>query len=145
MDDSGALRVLIFRVGSLVCGVPASSAREILPSQSATRIPGAPEVVVGLVNVRGALLTLFDGHRLLGQPVDPDAEGAILVVDHAGRRAGIAVSEVSDLLHVPAAGIEPREALPGVDPAWVRAIGHRDGRHFVLLDLPAVLAPVFGA
>jgi purine-binding chemotaxis protein CheW len=145
MDDSGALRILIFRVGSLVCGVPASSAREILPSQSATRIPGAPEGVLGLVNVRGALLTLFDGHRLLGQPADPSAEGAILVVDHGGRRAGIAVSEVSDLLHVAPDAIEPRDALPGVDPTWVRAVGHRDGRHFVLLDLPAVLAPVFGA
>lgn len=145
MDDSGALRVLIFRVGRLVCGLPAAAAREILPPQTATRIPGAPDAVVGLVNVRGALLTLFDGHRLLGQEPDATADGAILVVDHGGRRAGLAVSEVSDLLLVAPDAIEPRDALPGVDPRWVQAVGHRDGRHFVLLDLPAILAPVFGA
>ncbi len=145
MDDSGVRRVLIFRVGRLVCGLPATAAREILPPQSATRIPGAPDGVIGLVNVRGGLLTLFDGHRLLGQEPDPSAEGAILVVDHGGRRAGLAVSEVSDLLTVAADAIEPRDALPGVDPHWVRAVGHREGRHFVLLDLPAILAPVFGA
>ena len=145
MDDTGALRVLIFRVGRLVCGLPAATAREILPPQSATRIPGAPDAVVGLVNVRGALLTLFDGHRLLGQEPDVAAEGAILVVDHGGRRAGLAVSEVSDLLHVAPGAIEAREDLAGVDPRWVRAVGHRDGRHFVLLDLPAILEPVFGA
>ena len=123
----------------------AAAAREILPPQTATRIPGAPEAVVGLVNVRGALLTLFDGHRLLGQEPDATTEGAILVVDHGGRRAGLAVSEVSDLLVVPPDSVEPRDALPGVDPRWVQAVGHREGRHFVLLDLPAILAPVFGA
>jgi purine-binding chemotaxis protein CheW len=145
MADSGALRVLVFTVGDLVCGLPAATAREVLPPQSATRIPGAPEAVLGLVNVRGSLLTLFDGHQLLGRVPDGSAEGAILVVDHGGRRAGLAVSEVSDLLTVAGSSIEAREALPGVDARFVRAVGHHEGRHFVMLDLPALLEPVFGA
>jgi hypothetical protein len=35
--------------------------------------------------------------------------------------------------------------LPGVDPALVRAVAVRDDRHFILLDIDALLAPMAGS
>src|SRR5690242_21880765 len=68
MSDAGVVRLLLFRVGALVCAAEAERVREILPRLAPTRIPGAPPVVAGLVNVRGTLVTVVEGWRALGLP-----------------------------------------------------------------------------
>jgi purine-binding chemotaxis protein CheW len=118
--------------------------REILPRLPATRIPGVPQAIEGLVNVRGSLLTLLDGHVLLQQERREGDEGAIVVVEVAGRRYGLAVGQVLDFLEVPEQSVAARAELPGVDPRLVRAVGLRDGRHFIVLDIDALFAPLIG-
>ncbi|MGH7608078.1 MAG: chemotaxis protein CheW [Gemmatimonadales bacterium] len=78
MTEATLVRLLVFRVGSLVCAAEVDQVREILPRLPTTRIPGAPPVVAGLVNVRGRLVTVVEGWRALGQaaparpaPADP--------------------------------------------------------------------------
>ncbi|HEU4698083.1 MAG TPA: chemotaxis protein CheW [Gemmatimonadales bacterium] len=150
MAEPSSLRVVVFRVGALVCAAPASIVREILPPLPATRIPGVAGAVDGLVNVRGLLLTVIDAHTLLGQPRPGAAEsaaaedGAIVMVELGGRPYGLAVSQVLDFLSVPAEAIAPHEELPGVDPRLVRAVGRQGDRHFILLDIEALLAPMLG-
>src|ERR1700704_1125246 len=61
-------RLLVFRVGTLACAADVDQVREILPRLPTTRIPGAPPVVAGLVNVRGTLVTVVEGGRALGLP-----------------------------------------------------------------------------
>ena len=61
-------RLLVFRVGTLACAAEVDQVREILPRLPTTRIPGAPPVVAGLVNVRGTLVTVVEGWRALGLP-----------------------------------------------------------------------------
>src|SRR5437868_4412788 len=75
MSDAGVVRLLVFRVGSLVCAAEAERVREILPWLAPTRIPGAPPVVAGLVNVRGTLVTVVEGWRALRQPEPPGDAG----------------------------------------------------------------------
>jgi chemotaxis signal transduction protein len=119
--------------------------REILPRLPATRIPGVGQAIEGLVNVRGTLLTVLDGHVLLQQRRDAADEGAIVVVEVAGRRYGLGVGQVIDFLEVPEHSVAPRSDLPGVDPRLVRAVGIRDDQHFILLDMDALFAPIIGA
>src|SRR5437899_10483872 len=64
-------RLLVFRVGTLTCAAEVDQVREILPRLPTTRIPGAPPVVAGLVNVRGTLVTVVEGWRALGLPPPP--------------------------------------------------------------------------
>src|SRR6266508_2070998 len=68
MSEATLVRLLVFRVGNLVCAAEVDAVREILPRLPTTRIPGAPPVVAGLVNVRGTLVTVVEGWRALGQP-----------------------------------------------------------------------------
>jgi purine-binding chemotaxis protein CheW len=151
MSDAAVSRLLLFRVGTLICAADLGVVREILPRLETTRIPGAMPFVAGLVNVRGQLVTVVDGWRALGQ--DPpaaelDDAGSVagttilITVGGGGRVLGLAVDEVVDLLVVEAGALELREALAGVDPVLVRAVGRRDGKAFVVLDTDAVLAPV---
>src|SRR5690242_2924759 len=144
MSEAETLAAVVFRIGDLVCAAPAGRVREVLPRLPATRIPGVPFAVEGLVNVRGGLLTVTDGHALLGRPGLAGDEGAILVIDFGDRRFGLAVSQVLDFVEVPQSSVSPREDLPGVDPALVRAVAAYDDRYFILLDIDALLASVAG-
>ena len=144
MTETETLRAVVFRVGGLICALPAASVREILPPLPATRIPGADASVDGLVNVRGALLTVVDGHRLTGQDRPPGAELATLVVELADRVCGLVVTQVLDFVELPADHVAARADLPGVDPRLVRAVARHGDRHYILLDLDNLVTPVFG-
>ena len=158
MSDGGVVRLLVFRVGSLVCAAEAERVREILPRLVPTRIPGAPPVVAGLVNVRGTLVTVVEGWRALRQapPEPPGGDGGdggegspgttvVLEVGGGKRVLGFTVDEVVDLLSVGAEALERRQALPGIDPTLVRAVGRRAGQLFVVLDTDALLTPLLSS
>ena len=168
----GSARLLVFRVGTLACAAEVDLVREILPRLPTTRIPGAPSVVAGLVNVRGTLVTVVEGWRALGQgpppphppasasearlPPDADEEspGSTIILELAAgsdgdngahRLIGFTVDEVMDMLAGGDVTLEDRTGLPGVDPTLVRAVGRRDGGAgglFIVLDVAALLGPI---
>ncbi|HEY3221826.1 MAG TPA: chemotaxis protein CheW [Gemmatimonadales bacterium] len=167
MNDGSLVsaRLLVFRVGTLACAAEVDQVREILPRLPTTRIPGAPPVVAGLVNVRGTLVTVVEGWRALGQqspsapPAGPSAtpptsetatphaapEGSTIILEvgkGAEKLIGFAVDEVMDMLAVGETTLEDRTGLPGVDPTLVRAVGRRNGELFIVLDVAALLGPI---
>jgi purine-binding chemotaxis protein CheW len=144
MANSPALHAVIFRIGEVVCAAPAGIVREILPRLPATRIPGVAYTLEGLVNVRGSLLTVLDGHLLLQQERRVSDEGAIVVLEVRGKSYGLGVGQVLDFLELPAGSVVERGELPGVDPRLVQAVGLESDRHFILLDVDAVFAPIIG-
>ena len=161
-------RLLVFRVGTLACAADVDQVREILPRLPTTRIPGAPPVVAGLVNVRGTLVTVVEGWRALGLPPlsptpSPEAgtTGSTIILElgkaedaatggqqaHGGGAAarkliGFTVDEVMDMLAGGETTLEDRQGLPGIDPALVRAVGRRNGELFIVLDIAALLGPI---
>jgi purine-binding chemotaxis protein CheW len=143
MDDLRALRLLVFRLGSVLCGAPATAVREVVPVTPATRIPGAPAAVAGLINLRGQLLTVVDGRQALAAGSET-APASVLVLDRGERLAGLAVDEVLDLADVAPEALDGGDPPGGVPAAWVRGVGRYDGRPFVWLDTEALLAPLLG-
>jgi purine-binding chemotaxis protein CheW len=137
-------RLLLVRVADMVCAVEAGAVREILPWQRATRIPGAPAAIAGLINVRGELVSLIDGARLLARAA-PEAVGAVVLLRWGDTSIAVTVDEVLDLVPVPATDLAARENLVGIDPAVVRAVGRHGDRTFVVLDLDALLNPLLTA
>jgi purine-binding chemotaxis protein CheW len=144
MDDFSG-RLVLFRVGQLVCAAPATAVREILPGQRATRIPGAPSAVQGLINVRGELVTLIDGSTLLGLEPDPGRVAAVVLLRWGELGIAVTVDEVLDLVPVTGSALAPREDLAGIDPAIVRAVGRQGDRSFIVLDLDALFGPLMAA
>lgn len=135
---------MVFQVADLCCALAVETIREIIPAQPATRIPGAPAAIDGLINVRGSLLTVARGAAVLQRA--PVAVGAtsVLVLALEGRMVGLEVDEVLDLIDVEVASLAAAERMPGIDPALVRAVGRYNDRVFILLDPGALVAPLVG-
>src|SRR2546423_14025574 len=74
MSDAGVVRLLVFRVGGLLCAAEAERVREILPRLATTRIPGAPPAGGGLVHLRGTLVAGGGGWRGPRPPGAPPAQ-----------------------------------------------------------------------
>ncbi|WP_395336251.1 chemotaxis protein CheW [Novosphingobium sp. BL-8H] len=85
-------RVLAFRVGDRLLGLPAALVREIVPVPRMSRVPHAPAALLGLANVRGHAVPILSVARLIGE-ADADI-GRVIVADLDGP-VGLAVSAVS--------------------------------------------------
>lgn len=138
-----ALKLLLFRSGGQVFAVEAGAVQEILPATPPTRIPGAPEAVRGLVNVRGTLVTVVDAAEAIGLPSGLAAgSGTVILVERRSRPVGLAVDEVLELVSVPSTSLDDRANLPGVRPDLVRAVGSAAGQTFVQLETDVLLEPL---
>jgi purine-binding chemotaxis protein CheW len=84
--------VLVVEVGGLLCALPVEWVREVIRPRSVTAIPGSPAVALGLVNVRGMVVTVLD----LGEALRAERDGAArdgAARDGAARDGAAAASE----------------------------------------------------
>ena len=138
MDETSCVRLLVWRAGSARCAAPIEQLREILLAVPVTVLPGAPVEVRGVTNVRGTLVTIVDGRRLLGEPSDRTPAATVLV-RHGARIVGLAVDDVEDLVEVGDGALAPR-GQPG-ETGW--EIQLPEGPPARLLDLDHLLDPLF--
>jgi purine-binding chemotaxis protein CheW len=69
-----------FTVGDLLIGIEVQRVREILSDPEVTPVPLAPPGVLGLLNLRGEIVTVIDARRRLGVPDRESCAGASHVI-----------------------------------------------------------------
>jgi len=138
-ESRATARTLLFRVAGKVYGCDIDAVREIIPYRRATRLPGAPSFVQGLINLRGTIVTMLD----LGARLDPARpavrDGSIILATHGARVVGIAVDEVMD---VQAISEEHVEHHGGARDALIRGLGHLEDGVVVLVDIHTLVTQV---
>jgi purine-binding chemotaxis protein CheW len=121
---------------------------EILRPPPITEVPRASPTVLGVVSVRGRLVTVVDLRLRFRLPAAPgttpmDRRARILLVD-VGRseQIGLLVDEVQQVWRLAAEEIEPANALGGEQPAYIAGIGrpaNGEGIVLILLDLHPII------
>jgi purine-binding chemotaxis protein CheW len=142
LEQLAAARTLLFRVAGGAYGCDIDAVREIIPYRRATRLPGAPPYVQGLINLRGTIVTVLDlGARLdTSRPAMRDSGGSIILAEHGTRVVGVAVDEVLD---VQAIAEEPVDAGTGdARGGLVRGLGHLGDDVVVLIDIHTLVTQV---
>ncbi len=134
-------RTLLFRVGETTYGCDIGSVREIIPYRRATRLPGAPAHVQGLVNLRGIIVTVIDIGVRLDPSRAPVREGSIILAQEGTRNVGVAVDEVMDVQVVAEDSVimgTARESRGGL----VRGLGHLGDDIVLLIDIHMLVTHV---
>ena len=137
-------RLLVFNIGPSSFGCDMDSFREIVPPQTMTRLPGAPDTVCGLINLRGTIVTVIDGGTVLGKQAYSRDNGLILLVDHFDRWIGIGVDDVRDIQDIP---IDQFMAADGAEIPVAGAVTGAveiDGKRILVLDIKTVVQQVIG-
>ena len=84
------------RVGGEMYAVPIENVLEVAELGDLTAVPGAAPQCSGVRNLHGQVLPVFDLAHVLGIPRDGRPQ-RLVVTDHGGRLAGLAVDEVTDV------------------------------------------------
>ncbi|HEX5438729.1 MAG TPA: chemotaxis protein CheW [Gemmatimonadaceae bacterium] len=139
--DAPACPLVLFRLGARVYGIELEQVCEIIPFRNATRLPGAPPYVCGLINLRGSIVTIIDlGSRLDGGAA-ARSTGSVILVERGSRVVGLAVDEALEVQELPADALEAApadEAMGGV----VRAVGRLGELVVILLDAAEIVRQV---
>ncbi|MEJ5365773.1 MAG: chemotaxis protein CheW [Desulfosoma sp.] len=87
----GGTEVVVFHLCGERYAVESAVVREIRRLDGVTSLPGVPDFVMGIMNVRGEILPVLDLGTLLGLPSVPfDEEARVVVLSGAGMTFGIA-------------------------------------------------------
>ena len=107
--------ICTFHLDAYVFGVDVAHVREVLVHQAITRVPLAPPSVVGVINLRGQIVTAIDLRaRLDLPPRDGEASPAFLVVQTGEEPVAFVVDRAGDVLTVDGDTFErPPETLRG--------------------------------
>jgi purine-binding chemotaxis protein CheW len=140
---SRELHIVGFQVGRETYGVPITSLHEIVRVPEITAVPDAPDYLEGVINLRGKIVSVMDLRKRFGEKqAIVKKHNRILVVEHAGRLAGLIVDSASEVLKIPADSVEAPPAVfqeGGLN--CVTGLGKVAGRLIVLLDMNKLLAP----
>ncbi len=87
---------------------------EVLPPPKITRVPSVPDHILGVINLRGEVLSTIDLKRFFGLPQGESTEDqAIIVVEHAGVRTGLLVDDIGDLVNLAPEDLSEEPLLAG--------------------------------
>jgi purine-binding chemotaxis protein CheW len=120
------------RIGDEVYALPVEHVQEVVRLGLLTPIPGAGASVLGIFNLRGGIVPVFDLAHVLGVAAD-GARQRVLIVDGNGRPIGFAVDEVSDVT-------ELSDATEPTDSELLCGAALIAGKLVGFIDLPALLA-----
>jgi purine-binding chemotaxis protein CheW len=125
-----------FFVANLFFGVDVLRVQELLRFQPTTRVPQAPDVIEGLINLRGQIVTAIDMRRRLQLPPRTgDQTSMNMVVRTDDGAVSLLVDEIGDVLDVDEATYErPPENLAPSARELIRGVYKLKDRLLLVLD-----------
>lgn len=125
-----------FFVDGMYCGVEVLRVQEVIRYQDMTRVPLAPAVVHGLINLRGQIVTAIDLRERLG--LKPRPEGVLpmnVVVRTADGATSLLVDEIGDVVTVREEDFErPPETISGVTRELIEGVFKLKDRLLIIVD-----------
>jgi len=129
------------RIAGQLLGIPVLRVHDVLKLGALTRVPRAPAMIAGVMNLRGRIVTAIDLRERLGLAPSPaDARRWCVVVEQQAQPYALIVEFVGDVVPVGADRHEPNPST--LSPRW-RAVSdgifRLDGELMVVLDVAALL------
>ncbi len=139
--SDGILELISFAIGGQEYCIDIRQVREIRGWTPATPIPQTPEHVLGVINLRGAVMPVLDLRCRLGLGrTEPSPRHVIVVIEHGTRTAGLLVDEVQETFQLSAGLLQPPPEMGGeAGTPFVDAIIPLEGRMLSRLVIEALL------
>jgi purine-binding chemotaxis protein CheW len=136
------LQMAVFRVGQEEYAIDIMQIMEIIRPQKVTRIPNAPPVVEGVINLRGKVVPIIDLRKRFGVDLaKSDSKKVRVIILRVARKViGAVVDEVIEVIYMKSGHIETTpDAVKGLDTEYLKGVGKHGERLIVILDIDRIL------
>jgi len=115
--ETGSTELLTCRIGDQWLGLPIKHVREVISPMTCTAMPLSDHAVMGLINLRGRVITQLDVRRVIGLPAGESGRYRVVIVETvSGEDFGLAMDEVGEVIRLNA---DCYEKTPGtLDKIW---------------------------
>ncbi len=96
------LDLVCFSIQDETYGIELSLLQEILKVKNITIVPQGPDALIGIINLRGVLISIVNFKKCLGvkEPNETSDQSRILIVDYKRRLTGILVDQVQEIVRI---------------------------------------------
>lgn len=135
---------LTFMLAGEEYGVEILRVQGIQGWESATPIPNSPEYVLGVMNLRGAIVPIVDLRKRFGMEsieFGPTTVNIVLKVENEdqNRTVGIVVDAVSEVYPLDEETIQPAPAMGSANTGFIKGLADVEGKMVILLDVDKIL------
>lgn len=133
-------KLVIFSLAGDLFAFNGQHVKEILISQEISFVPGSPDFLLGVMNVRGDIESVASLASILGIPPErKSSRNRILIAEANEVRSGILVEKVEDVVDVPVDSIKsPLATMNGPITKYLAGETEYRGRNVIVLDLQKV-------
>jgi len=131
-----------FRLDYEIYGINVMLVQEVLRVTDIAPVPGAPNYVIGIINLRGNVVTVIDTRMRFGlPPKEMDDATRIVIIEAENQTVGIVVDSVSEVVDVYSNEIETAPNVGNDETArYIEGVVSRDEELLILVDLNKLLS-----
>ena len=140
---SEGTRLITFILGEEKYGLNILKVRELISfPEGLTRIPGVPDYIIGMFNLRGLVIPVMDLREKFNMSGEERHEfSVIIIVEVDNKSIGITVDSVSDVIFVKEEDIqETTELAVNVDTKFIKGVAKTKDEMVILLDIDFLLS-----
>lgn len=133
--------VSTFFIGDTRWGIDIMNTQEVIKLTDITQVHNAPEYVMGIINLRGKIVTIMSLYKKLNIPSNGDSpDNRIIIVNDNDEYVGFLVDRISDVIEADRGKLMPAPAtVNGTKGQYFEGIYHQDEITIAVLNLKEVL------
>jgi purine-binding chemotaxis protein CheW len=134
-------RYLSFNLGVEEYAVPLLAVREVIAMPEYTPVPYTPPYFLGIMNLRGQVISIMDLRQKLGVKPVNQTETTVIICDLGGASIGVVVDSVNTVLTPKAEEVSPKPEIQSNRPTdYITGVFRKDKKLILFLDLSKSLS-----
>ncbi|MCL9774517.1 MULTISPECIES: chemotaxis protein CheW [Vibrio] len=136
------LQWVTFQLEEETYGINVMQVREVLRYTEIAPVPGAPDYVLGIINLRGNVVTVIDTRARFGLMQGEITDNTRIIVIESERQViGILVDSVAEVVYLRSSEIDTTPSV-GTDESakFIQGVSNREGKLLILVDLNKLLS-----
>ncbi|MCP4988831.1 MAG: chemotaxis protein CheW [Colwellia sp.] len=136
------LQWVTFKLENETYGINVMQVQEVLRYSEIAPVPGAPLYVLGIINLRGNVVTVIDTRSRFGlEPCDITDNTRVVVIESEKQVIGILVDSVAEVVYLKSSEIDVAPNVGNEESAqFIQGVSNRDGELLILVDLDKLLS-----
>lgn len=141
MDDE-ILQWVTFRLEGELYGINVIQVQEVLRVTEIAPVPGAPDYVLGIINLRGNVVTVIDTRRrfmLSEREIDDDTR--IVIIEVKGQIVGLLVDGVAEVVYLRESEVESAPEVGNDESSkYIQGVVSRENGLLIMIDVNKLLS-----